>query len=248
MKKIISVLFLLLFLGISAQQVKVEYLYVRSGIATLKETLFANQKRSISIQDSIVNLKGSADVSHSEKNTGFAPHFITTKGNNNTKMVQSVEIIGNKNDIIYLIDDEMKNLDWKIIESSSKKLLGYKCVEAEAMFRGRTIVAFYAPEINVDAGPYKFSGLPGIILEVYVKNLHHYRWKATSIELDNKDSISFQPLYKNLNKIGLREFVSIKDQEKASYFKKAHEVAGGGFTSEVVIDRSTVEKIYDWEK
>ncbi len=248
MKNLISLIFLFICLQISAQQVKVEYLQVRSEIATLKEILYANQSRSISIQDSIVHFRMADDVSHTEKKTGFSPHFITTKGNNNSKMVQSVETIGGKNDIIYLINDEIKNLDWKINESSTKKLLGYQCLEAETIFRGREIKAFFAPEIKIDAGPFKFSGLPGLILEVYVKNLKHYRWKATSIDLNNKEKISFQPLYKNLNKIELKEFVALKDEETATRIKEIQSKSSGGYTSEFNKDRLSLEKTYEWEK
>ncbi len=52
-------------------------------------------------------------------------------------------------------------------QPESKKILGYDCKKALTKFRGRDYVAFYCPSIPISNGPYKFQGLPGLILEVY---------------------------------------------------------------------------------
>jgi GLPGLI family protein len=52
-------------------------------------------------------------------------------------------------------------------QPESKKILGYECKKALTKFRGRDYVAFYCPSIPISNGPYKFQGLPGLILEVY---------------------------------------------------------------------------------
>lgn len=41
---------------------------------------------------------------------------------------------------------------------------GYRCNKARAEYGGRTWIAWYAPEIPVNAGPWKLCGLPGLIL------------------------------------------------------------------------------------
>lgn len=38
------------------------------------------------------------------------------------------------------------------------------CMKASTRFRGREWIVWYAPEIPVSAGPWKFGGLPGLIL------------------------------------------------------------------------------------
>lgn len=40
----------------------------------------------------------------------------------------------------------------------------YRCHKARTEYGGRTWTAWYAPEISVDAGPWKLCGLPGLIL------------------------------------------------------------------------------------
>lgn len=44
---------------------------------------------------------------------------------------------------------------------------GYLCHKATCHFRGRNYVAWYTKEIPVSNGPWKFGGLPGLILKVY---------------------------------------------------------------------------------
>lgn len=60
-------------------------------------------------------------------------------------------------------NDEIK---WTVTEDSTKSILGYECVKAETDYHGRHWTAWFAPEIPVGDGPWKFSGLPGLILSV----------------------------------------------------------------------------------
>lgn len=61
-----------------------------------------------------------------------------------------------------------KNLkfDW-VHESSSKKILGYTVNKAKVRYRGRNYIAWYTTDIPIVEGPYVFSGLPGLILEIH---------------------------------------------------------------------------------
>lgn len=47
-----------------------------------------------------------------------------------------------------------------------KKILDYNCKQAFASFRGRDYEFYYAPALNYADGPFKFMGLPGLILQV----------------------------------------------------------------------------------
>ena len=42
-------------------------------------------------------------------------------------------------------------------------------------FRGRRWTAWFAPDISISDGPWKFSGLPGLIMEAYDTE-NHYRF------------------------------------------------------------------------
>lgn len=67
---------------------------------------------------------------------------------------------------VYLYEDDFPAIiDWTLT-SEKKKILSYTCQKAIGSFRGRTYEAWFTPEIPLEEGPYKFSGLPGLILEV----------------------------------------------------------------------------------
>lgn len=62
-------------------------------------------------------------------------------------------------------DTLSKLFDWKLV-TGSKEIIGYECKKALLNYRGRDYEAWYAPEIPVPNGPYKFHGLPGMILAI----------------------------------------------------------------------------------
>jgi GLPGLI family protein len=98
--------------------------------------------------------------------------------------------------------------EWSF-HSESKKILGYDCKKALTKFRGRDYVAFYCPSIPISNGPYKFQGLPGLILEVYsTDKFIHYTAQAlfknenSKLEIKDiwyKDNISYSTFQKLKN-------------------------------------------------
>lgn len=59
-----------------------------------------------------------------------------------------------------------KKIDWKI-DPEKKKIGNYTVQKATTNFSGRIWTAWFCQEIPLPYGPYFFSGLPGLILEVY---------------------------------------------------------------------------------
>jgi GLPGLI family protein len=56
--------------------------------------------------------------------------------------------------------------DWTF-QNETATVAGYLCKKAVCKFRGRNYTAWYAPDIPIGNGPWKFGGLPGLILKVY---------------------------------------------------------------------------------
>lgn len=59
---------------------------------------------------------------------------------------------------------EMSDLTWELGDST-KNIMGYDCLLAEADYHGRHWKAWFATEIPVQDGPWQLCGLPGLILE-----------------------------------------------------------------------------------
>ncbi len=64
----------------------------------------------------------------------------------------------------YQLEDQISH-QWEI-QSDTKSIAGFNCTKAIIDFRGRRYAAWFAPDIPVNAGPWKFYGLPGLIMEV----------------------------------------------------------------------------------
>ncbi|GAB3923271.1 GLPGLI family protein [Larkinella terrae] len=67
----------------------------------------------------------------------------------------------------YLIDDSLKVPKWKIL-NQLKDIAGHICMKAETEdpIKQQKVVAWFAQDIPVPAGPEQYSGLPGLILEL----------------------------------------------------------------------------------
>ncbi|KFF28963.1 hypothetical protein IQ37_08265 [Chryseobacterium piperi] len=71
--------------------------------------------------------------------------------------------------------EEPLDMKWKL-GTDKKTILTYECYKAETTFRGRNYTVWYTKDIAIPDGPYKFAGLPGLILEVYDdKDNFHYK-------------------------------------------------------------------------
>lgn len=94
-----------------------------------------------------------------------------------------------------------------MLYGDTKTISGIKCQLATTNRFGRRWYAFFAKDYTQQIGPYKFSGLPGLILELYdIRKDYHF--VATKIE-KYTDDFDF-----NLNKFTL---MSKKNYLKAKY-------------------------------
>lgn len=73
--------------------------------------------------------------------------------------------------------DEKMNYNWNIISGDTTNILGYRCNKALITFKGRKYVGWFTTDIPISGGPYKFAGLPGLILKVEDSD-HIFTWEA----------------------------------------------------------------------
>ena len=71
-------------------------------------------------------------------------------------------------------------MQWSLT-GEAEQVGDYQCQKAVTSFGGREWTAWFCPDIPVDGGPYKFCGLPGLILKVEDSE-KHFSWTMTGIE------------------------------------------------------------------
>jgi GLPGLI family protein len=82
----------------------------------------------------------------------------------------------------YIIKERLPEINWSIKEEV-KTIGDYSCQKAEAIFRGRAYTAWFCADLPYNFGPWKLSGLPGLILEAY-DNKQHIKFEFQSLELN----------------------------------------------------------------
>ncbi len=148
------------------------------------------------------------------------------------------DFIGSE-DLIY--EDEMHAQEWEIGDSV-KTILDYNCQKATCNFRGRAYEAWFAPDIPVSEGPWMFSGLPGLIMEVY-DTRKHYVFQITGLQqVENEPIVFSEPLeekakYKKTSRI---EFLRMNMR----YLKFGVQASMGYSSEETPVFYDLIERDY----
>ena len=109
-------------------------------------------------------------------------------------------------------------MQWSLT-GEAEQVGDYQCQKAVTSFGGREWTAWFCPDIPVDGGPYKFRGLPGLILKVQDSE-KHFSWTMTGIEKGSWPIYEKQYLFqkcspkeaaKILKDMYLRPFVFLKN-------------------------------------
>lgn len=161
--------------------------------------------------------------------------------------------ISPKKDKTIIALDSLPNINWKIITKDSKKINNFQCYKATTVFRGSKITAYYTPEIPINSGPFKFKGLPGIILEIYNTDTNgsKYYWKVKKIvyPFESKINVIFDQKHYKEKLTSYKDLVQKFDKKMALVLKKMSTKASrGSGTVLLKKERLGIEKKYEWEE
>ena len=115
------------------------------------------------LMEQIKEQAGSANMSIKIDKTGSRPtsnldYYFYAKEN---KFITKERVLNN-----YLIEEDAPKIDWKIAKDTAS-FSGIHCQKATAYFKGRNWIAWFAPALPFQSGPWKLNGLPGLIVEAY---------------------------------------------------------------------------------
>ncbi len=119
-------------------------------------------------------------------------NYSVTKKYPNFETVLHTSISGEK----YAIP-ETEKINWKILPENSK-IEGYKVQKAATNFLGRKWIAWFTNDIQIQDGPYKFNGLPGLILKLEDEKGDHVFNFAGSKKLNSIPNHDFDDEEKEL--------------------------------------------------
>lgn len=232
MKKYISFFLLILFVVANAQQTANRFFYEltfkpKKDSARLDKVmtiLDITDKKSIyqdftvAAQDSIIKAEVEAmekthawkDLSKSIKMPKFSYKVVKTY----PSMTSTYEDRISRN--LFGYDEDLK-FDWKILPQK-EKIGEYNAQKATTNFGGRNWTAWFSIELPFQDGPYKFHGLPGLIVKLEDEG-KNYSWLLKG----NKkvDNYSEQSEAEKINaKYGMSTTLTKVSKEK---FEKAYE-------------------------
>lgn len=142
-----------------------------------------------------------------------ALNFYVFKKQNSAQVSFTEKIVKDNYWYIQDIDD----LNWEILPET-KEVAGFVAQKAKASFSGRDYTAWFTTEIPISEGPYKFRGLPGLILEISDNN-DYYTFKLNGFkELNDEISIEFEP--EDYLEVSREKFLEIKQEYAENPFIK----------------------------
>ena len=77
-------------------------------------------------------------------------------------------------------DEPYPDQKWSLTQDTAT-ICGYRCQKATCRYHGRDFEAWFTTEIPVRYGPWKFGGLPGLIVKAYDTD-HLYTFECTGVE------------------------------------------------------------------
>jgi len=141
-----------------------------------------------------------------------------------------------RNDFIY---EENPSLQWKITEER-KNIGNLKCQAALVSYGGRDYKAWFANDIPVSDGPYKFYGLPGLIVEIE-DSKKQYKFELLSYKtLANDQPLWIAEKRANGKKVSKADFYKALKNTQENFIS---EISKSGFTLDANAEAMVKDKI-----
>jgi len=140
-----------------------------------------------------------------------------------------------------VVTDEV-TYKWKIT-NETKQIQNYNCYKATTTFRGNNFEVWFTPEIPINAGPWKWYGLPGLILEATDKD------QSVVFKLEKIEKLTEESPFpsKGIKKINLKEYFAEEKEAFNALMASLNQERGTTVTSKT-LGRFGLERVYEWEE
>jgi GLPGLI family protein len=129
-----------------------------------------------------------AKLRNNESSMTEADRSMLSKSANEESSVESFYQNFSENKFTYVvrwitgmiaIPQDVPSFNWELIDST-KTVNGLQCSKAQGFWRGRYYTAWYARSVPTKSGPWKASGLPGLIVSLY-DSKNEVRWQLAKL-------------------------------------------------------------------
>jgi GLPGLI family protein len=131
--------------------------------------------------------------------------------NNNTNSLQYSDYTPGRGGKVY-IKETIDQFNWTLT-GNKKTILNYSCQEAMTTYRGRDYVAYFTTQLPYKAAPWKFHGLPGVMLEIRTTD-DKIKMEAKTLKIQPSTKAITDPFSK------VEEFITSWDDFKELYKKR----------------------------
>jgi GLPGLI family protein len=121
--------------------------------------------------------------------------------------------------------EPLNSIKWNITNETATKV-GYPCQKATTTYGGREYEAWFTFQIPIQDGPYKFSGLPGLIVDMQDAE-NHYHFTLAGLEKATSGEIEISE--KKLLNVSKEKFTNMKEDFSENPFKMIN-ASGGSIT------------------
>ena len=242
-----------------AQILQAKYDYILSEMATYEEHIYVENGRKISIRDSVrVNKVETEHMQSDDDMYSSSISLVIDAGKNFRKIIiqnndgkDLIETASFENNNYLLTDKDFPTLIWDTNFDEEEKFGSYTCKKAVANYRGTKLIAYYSTEIPVSAGPYKFNGLPGLIVMVYNEAAYPNYWLLKEVQYPYVGDIPMDEKYiHSLPKLTLEAYVKKEEDKNEQQLRMMRSKLPEGVEMEPTSSkkvRGSVEQIYEWE-
>ena len=115
-----------------------------------------------------------------------------------------------------------------ILKSEVVKIGDLNCHKAETFYRGRKWIAWYTTDVPIITGPYKFSNLPGMVVQLE-NSTGTLSFNLVSYKVGSKNEDVFLPenMISNAKEIKRKEFLILEQSTKENLILKAKNLGMG---------------------
>lgn len=194
-------------------------------------SLFLEHPREAEVAENIDQGEFSADFGHKE-DIWFYKDFKTKE------LSYRVPLINGKS---LKAEDEIRPIQWELTQNQ-RSIGGIPCQEAIGHFRGRTYHAWFTYTIPISDGPWKLTGLPGLIVEAYDED------KLVVFLFDGLKKTN-QPVIKPREKLKTTDYRTAYDKSIDEYKKlmrfTAAKLKKDGFDVSISFQEPSTRELYN---